>query len=579
LERTWRRHGGSAVHKRVVIAAIACAAVVTTIVMLPPRAVSLPAASGIPEPVRGVVHVHTVRSDGSGTGEQVAEAAARAGLKFVILTDHGDGTREPEPPAYHHGVLCIDAVEVTTFAGHLVALGLSGPAPYPLGGEPRDVVEDVARLGGMSIAAHPVSEKPGLRWGGWNAQIDGLEWLNADSEWRDEHVGSIARAFVTYPWRRSETLAALLDRPAEALSTWDKLTRERRVVALAAPDAHASLGLISLSRSDANRSSIALPGYEHIFRTFSIALPQAQLTGDAAADAQAVLREIRSGHVYSSVDALASPARMTFTASSGGRTAGPGDELVLGGSVTIRAQTTAPKGSRTTLLANGRPVKSSEDSTLTYEAPAERAAYRIEVRIPGPKPDESAVPWLLSNPIYVGGFATVIPPRWQPSSTLVQYADGPPLKDRWGIEKNGESQGVLDHVKDPARGGTRLLLRFALSGSTAGHAWIGLGMLSGPHLAEYDRVMFTARAEQPMRFWVQLWLPTPTGNQYWRRSVYLDPTDREISVRFDDLRPVDAASEKPPLPEVQSIMFVVDQTHTPLGRSGKVWLDNIRYAR
>ncbi|HEX5108022.1 MAG TPA: CehA/McbA family metallohydrolase [Vicinamibacterales bacterium] len=566
--------------KRIVIAAIASAAVVTTIVMLPPRSVSLPSAGDIPEPVRGVVHVHTVRSDGSGTLEEIAAAAARAGLKFVILTDHGDGTREPEPPAYRHGVLCIDAVEVTTFAGHLVALGLASAAPYPLGGEPRDVVEDVERLGGMSIAAHPVSEKAALRWNGWTAQTDGLEWLNADSEWRNEHVASIARAFITYPWRQSETLAALLQRPAEALSAWDNLTRERRVVALAAVDAHANLGLMSLSRSDANRSSIALPGYEHIFRTFSVALPQIQLTGDAMMDAGAVVREIRSGHVYSSIDALASPARMTFTASSGGRLASPGDELPLGGSVAIRAQTTAPRGSRTTLLANGRPVKSSDDATLTYEAPAERAAYRLEVRIPGTKPDEAAVPWLLSNPIYVGGFETVVPPPWQPRHTLVRYADGPPLsKDGWGIEKNGESQALLDHVKDPVKGGTRLLLRYALSGSTAGDAWIGLGMRSGTHLAEYDRVMFTARAEQPMRLWVQLWRPTPTGNQYWRRSVYLDPTDREISVRFDDLRPVDDASETPPLTEVQSIMFVVDRTHTPLGRSGKLWIDNIRYAR
>jgi len=105
---------------------------------MPPRAISLPATSDVPEPVRGVVHVHTIRSDGSGTVDQVAEAAARAGLKFVVLTDHGDGTREPEPPAYRHGVLCIDAFEVTTFSGHLVVLGLTNAAPYRLGGEPRE---------------------------------------------------------------------------------------------------------------------------------------------------------------------------------------------------------------------------------------------------------------------------------------------------------------------------------------------------------------------------------------------------------------------------------------------------------
>ena len=230
------------------------------------------------------------------------------------------------------------------------------------------------------------------------------------------------------------------------------------------------------------------------------------------------------------------------------------------------------------MLANGRPVESSTGPTLTYEAAAERAAYRLEVRLPGAASDEAAIPWLLSNPIYVGRFEAASPAPWKPRDTLVQYSGGPPEPKRWGIEKNQQSEGLLDFVKD-ADQGTRLLLRYALSGSTAGHAWVALGMLSGARLAEYDRVMFTARADQPMRIWVQLWLPTPTGNQYWRRSVYLDPADHEIVVRFGDMLPVDDASATAPLADVKSIMFMIDQTHTPLGRGGKVWLDNIRYAR
>src|SRR5512133_3030309 len=38
--------------------------------------------------VSGAYHVHTTRSDGHGDRAQVAAAAARAGLAFVILTDH-----------------------------------------------------------------------------------------------------------------------------------------------------------------------------------------------------------------------------------------------------------------------------------------------------------------------------------------------------------------------------------------------------------------------------------------------------------------------------------------------------------
>src|ERR671913_443690 len=100
--------------------------------------------------IRGAYHVHSTTSDGTGSLDEIAAAAARAGLKFVIITDHGDGTRVPEPPQYRSGVLCIEAVEVNTTGGHLVVLG-ARPSPYPLAGAPAVVLEDVHRLGGIGI--------------------------------------------------------------------------------------------------------------------------------------------------------------------------------------------------------------------------------------------------------------------------------------------------------------------------------------------------------------------------------------------------------------------------------------------
>ncbi len=136
------------------------------IVLLPPRprvsvAVADPAAATLAAPavVRGAFHIHTERSDGTGTIEEVAAAAARAGLQFIILTDHGDGMRPPLAPAMHGGVLVLDGVEISTSGGHYVALGLPGASPYRLAGEPRDVVEDVRRMGGFGVAAHPDSPK------------------------------------------------------------------------------------------------------------------------------------------------------------------------------------------------------------------------------------------------------------------------------------------------------------------------------------------------------------------------------------------------------------------------------------
>ena len=111
---------------------------------LPPRGVALPPVSD--GTIAGGFHIHTVRSDGRATPDEIAAVAARAGLKFLVFTDHGDGSRTPDAPAYRSGVLCIDGVEVSRSGGHVVALGLPA-APYRLGGEARDVVEDIQRLG------------------------------------------------------------------------------------------------------------------------------------------------------------------------------------------------------------------------------------------------------------------------------------------------------------------------------------------------------------------------------------------------------------------------------------------------
>src|SRR4051812_12028028 len=123
--------------------------------------------------VAGVLHVHSNRSDGRGTPEQIAHEAAKAGLKFVVITDHGDATRRPDAPVYREGVLCLEGTEISTSGGHYIAIDMP-PAPYPLAGDPRDVVEDVRRLGGFGIAAHPDSPKLELRWREWSAPFDAI---------------------------------------------------------------------------------------------------------------------------------------------------------------------------------------------------------------------------------------------------------------------------------------------------------------------------------------------------------------------------------------------------------------------
>ena len=68
------------------------------------------------------------------------------------------------------------------------------------------MIEDVRRFGGFGIAAHPGSPRESLRWMAWEAPFDGLEWLNADSEWRDEPRLPIMRTLLTYALRPAESI-------------------------------------------------------------------------------------------------------------------------------------------------------------------------------------------------------------------------------------------------------------------------------------------------------------------------------------------------------------------------------------
>ena len=546
------------------------------VLLLPPRTMQRATDVGIPAGVRGVLHVHTSRSDGSGTVDEVAAAAARAGLQFVVLSDHGDGTRPALAPEYRHGVLCIDAVEVASSGGHILAIGLTKAAPYPLGGEPRDVIADIERLGGMSVVAHPTSGKPELQWHQWDLPFDGVEWLNADSEWRDEGVGSLARALLTYPWRRVETMAMLLDRPSRVLEQWDRLLRRRRVVALAGADAHASLGFSEEDNPYGGGSLIALPDYEPSFKTFSVTLPAARLARDATTDARTVIDELRSGRSYSSIDGLARPARVRFTGRSGTVLAQGGEELPLTGPVTLDVVTNAPADGRIHLLRDGRIVAQATGSVLHHQAPKQNAVYRAEVYLPGY--EDRGVPWALTNPIFAGGAPAAAAPSFVPSLEWpVNSACAP--GDGCGIEKHDKSDGGMEAVHDGDS--TRFLLHYALRGAPEDSPWVAMGIPAGREIANFTRLAFRARTEKPLRIWVQLATTLPDQNQqYWRRSVYVDDTLREIAIPFEEMLPLPATAPRvAPLPRIITIMFVVDTLHTPLGSSGNIWIDGVRYQR
>jgi len=562
-----------------VLLTLAVLAAAATLALLPARARTLGPDPSAPPFVRGVIHVHTNRSDGTGSPDGIAAAAAQAGLQFVVFTDHGDAARKPEPPVRLHGVLCIDAVEISTDQGHVVAIGLP-QAPYPLGGQVRDVIEDVHRLGGMAIAAHPTSARQSLRWSDSGAPFDGIEWLNGDSQWRDERVLTLGRALLTYWWRPAESLGQLLDRPAEAMRMWDEASRTRAVVGLAAADAHARIGLRGVGEPYDDRPVGRLPDYLSQFRAFSIVLPGVRLSGLPVDDADTIVDAIRQGRVASVIDALASPGWLELTATSGQARAEQGGELRPDGEVSLHVRAPTVAGAQVTVIRDGREVATSDLAKAEQiDFGPDLATYRVEVTLPG-SPGLPPVPWLVSNPIYVraappGGAvpaqSRAVPPA--PARQVDLSAAG--SVRQWKVEHSSLSDGRIGEAR--ATDGTQLLARWALGGAEDEPAYVAVVRSIDRLSTGYDAVTLNAHASRPMRISVQLRKADGTfEGRRWARSIYLDETSRELRLPLRDFVPVGHNEPVGDGADLESLLFVVNRVNAALGTNGLFWLDDVR---
>jgi hypothetical protein len=548
-------------------AAVLAAVFLWVLATLPPRpavAIGTIAEAVVASTVAGAFHVHSTRSDGVGDRNAIADAAARAGLRFVILTDHGDATRRPDPPAYIDGVLCIDAVEISTNGGHLIALD-TPPAPYPLGGEPSAVVEDVLRLGGFPIVGHPDSAKGSLAWHDWGLPIGGLEWLNMDSEWRDESRARLARAAVDSLLRPAPALLSLLDRPAPTLARWDALgAAGQTVVGLAGHDAHGGL-----ARGPEEGSQWYVPGlssYESSFRTFSVrVLLDEGWTGTAEADARRLVGAIRRGRAFTALDAIAAPGWVDYRARSGGTEQGMGDVGPFESNSELTFRSTMAPGAVAVLLRDGAEVAQSGTGELKF-TPTRPGSYRVEVRSAGVQ-----VPWIVTNPIYFRSLADPPPPSPSraaaPAGTTVFT-----FAEQGRVEKDPMS--VADLVSE----GSRRRLVFRLRDGVRASQYAAIALPLSQPVPGFDRVAFSARSESPMRVSVQLRFDS-VGGARWAHSVYLSPESRPVVVPLDRLVAADGIAQPPPFESVSSLLFVVDLTNAAPGAGGWFEISDLTLGR
>lgn len=193
---------------------------------------------------RGELHSHTNHSDGALSPCDLVEAAREAGLDFIALTDHntmsalaeigvpgvagalvaerGTGTSAGVDPSERPVV--IPGMELTTFYGHAVALGVAEFIPWHGASKAEGLnlqATHVHRLGGLFSIAHPFSM-------GYPV-CAGCEW-----EYENTDLGLVDLMEVwSGPW------AAHIMWNVLAMRWWDfLLCKGYRITGVAARDAH-----------------------------------------------------------------------------------------------------------------------------------------------------------------------------------------------------------------------------------------------------------------------------------------------------------------------------------------------------
>jgi hypothetical protein len=342
----------------------------------------------------GVVHIHSVYSDGSGTIEEIMQAATELGLDFAIITDHNtlksrtDGYEGYYFNEHGHPTLCLISYEANDLydQNHYLAFGVSKTVHKKKYAS--DYVEAVREVGGFGVIAHPHEQReafeqyPPFPWTEWRASFDGIEIWNQMSEWMEglKPENRFRRAF--------HPLASITAPPRETLELWDKVNQERKVIATGGVDAHAhKINVLGLT--------LKFFPYKVCFRSIHmhVLLEEAiDITKPIETERQKIYDALREGQSFISNSYLGSAKGFRFWATAKTHTANMGETISLSNKNT-HIHILAPKRCTIRLIANGNLLIEQQSERLDYEI-CNAGVYRVECFLNGKA-------WIFSNAIRI----------------------------------------------------------------------------------------------------------------------------------------------------------------------------------
>jgi hypothetical protein len=344
------------------------------------------------------LHNHTTYSDGHGSYQDIADAAASAGIDAVIITDHNIRPRGLEKyyTTADRKILILTGEEIHDRTrrpqkNHLLVFGVEQELTQ-LSSDTQWLIDRIRQLNGFAFLAHPNEDalaffgEPEISWVDWDIRgFNGLEIWNGMSEFKTVvHSSPLLALLYAY-------LPHLVAHGAhpKTLNQWDEILLENRyVLAIGGTDSHA----IPFKRGPFSR--IIFPYAFHYSTVNNHILTEQPMTGNFQVDRQSLFTAIRRGHYYIGYDMPQKTNGFRFTAK------GQHAEYMMGdiaeNEKNLTLQIHLPYPATCHLIHNGKRIQTWQQEICTYQA-SEQGFYRIECTVPFWGKQRG---WIYSNPIF-----------------------------------------------------------------------------------------------------------------------------------------------------------------------------------
>lgn len=335
----------------------------------------------------GAIHIHSIHSDGTGTIEEIARAAKKAGLSWIIVTDHNNMNAKE---GLYDGVYVIVGEEISPESGnHYVAIDIKEPISSDMPAE--EYIQKVKEQGGFGFIVHPDEQKlrknsyKSLPWQDWTIKnFGGIEIWNYMSNWVDKYNSrNLFKILNAYLFRNR-----VLPAPTEKIMNWwDDLNNENYhiIPAIGGVDAHA----FNIKRVFI---TVKIFPYKNIFSTVNNVIHLNEpLSDDFEKSKKLILNSIKSGKNTIMNRTWSKDKNPFFAIYNENKKAYPGDFIKLDNYSKLIVE--LPSKADIRIIHNGKIILQKNAKTLKFED-LTTGKYRLEAYY-------KKRPWIFSNPIMV----------------------------------------------------------------------------------------------------------------------------------------------------------------------------------